>query len=96
MLGADVHQDLGLVVDHVDGTVFLCHQKMKGCGRTTAQSSFGTEFLCRFVAQTGGASLETPVVVLTLLCSRPGVCLLLGGPPCAWWRRREPPFKLRS
>ena len=27
LLGPDVHEDLGLVVDHVDDTVFLSHLK---------------------------------------------------------------------
>ena len=29
LLGADVHEDLGLVVDHVDCSVFLCHLKLE-------------------------------------------------------------------
>ena len=29
LLGADVHEDLGLVVDHVDGSVFLSHLKLE-------------------------------------------------------------------
>ena len=29
LLGADVHEDLGLVVDHVDCSVFLSHLKLE-------------------------------------------------------------------
>ena len=29
LLGAGVHEDLGLVVDHVEGTVFLSHLEME-------------------------------------------------------------------
>ena len=49
-----------------------------------------------FVARAGGAILETPVVVIALLYGRQGVCVLLGGPSSARWRRRGPPFGLRS
>ena len=58
----------------------------------TVQSPFRTTV----VTQTGWTGLETPVVVFALLRDRPGVCLLLGGPSSAGWRRREPPFGLRS
>ena len=43
LLGADVREDLGHVADHVDGTVFLSHLKM----RATTQLSSGTELVCR-------------------------------------------------
>ena len=45
LLGEDVHEDLGLVVDHVDCSVFLSHFEVGRHCRAVAESTLGLEFV---------------------------------------------------
>ena len=71
LLGADVHEDLGLVVDHVDCSVFLSHLKLEDTVERLPSRHLALSLCTENVkAQYEALTLETRERLNNVLCQK--------------------------